>query len=65
MFTQQTNVSALTPNFSQHWDKRGVSQYTGKQSNWHFLLEKVTQICCCKFKSNVLYTFQIFFAISI
>uniref|UniRef100_A0A9J7YR38 DENN domain containing 4B n=1 Tax=Cyprinus carpio carpio TaxID=630221 RepID=A0A9J7YR38_CYPCA len=32
-----------------HRDRRAVSQYTGKQSNWQLLFEKVT-----KFKSNAL-----------
>ncbi len=46
-------ISALTPDFSQHEDRRAVSQYMEKLSNWHYLFEKVTQIFSCKLKSNV------------
>ncbi len=40
-------------NFSQYEDRRAVSELKGKQSNLHGLFEKVTQIFCCKPKSNV------------
>ncbi len=37
-------ASAFTPDFSQHGDRRAVSHWMGKQSNLHYLLEKVTYI---------------------
>ncbi len=37
------NASALTPDFSQNEDKRAISQYMGKQSNWCYLFENVTR----------------------
>ncbi len=38
--------------FSQ--DRRSVSQYMGKQSNLHYLFDKVIYIFSCKLNSNVL-----------
>ncbi len=36
----EEKASALTPNFSQHGDRRDVSEERGKQSNLHYLFEK-------------------------
>ncbi len=47
------NASAPHSQFSQHRDRKGVSDSLGKQSNLCYLFEKVTQIFSCLFKSNV------------
>jgi len=55
MFTHGAhNPSALTHDFSQHEERRAVSQCIAKQSNLHNLFGKVTQIFCSKIKSNAL-----------
>jgi len=40
--------------FSQHGDRRCVSQQMGKQINLLLIFKKVNQLFCSKFKNNVL-----------
>ncbi len=43
----------LAPRVSQHWDRRGISEYLAKQTSLRYLFEKVAQIFCCKSKKNL------------
>jgi len=55
MFTHSAhNASALTPDALNTSTGEVSVQYMGKRNNSHYLFEKVTQIFCCKFKSNAI-----------